>query len=76
MTERSLSKQMSFALVLCLTLGLAPFVPEPHLLGKWRWVMGGAVGMQMMDWFDLILHGWPWVYLLVLLLIYVRKHFS
>ncbi len=76
MTERSLSKQMSFALVLCLTLGLAPFVPEPHLLGKWRWVTGGAVGMQMMDWFDLILHGWPWVYLLVLLLIYVRKHFS
>ena len=24
----------------CLTLGLAPFTPEPHLVGKLRWVAG------------------------------------
>lgn len=48
-----------------LTLGLAPFVPEPHLLGKLRWVAGGAVGMGPMDWFDLVLHGAPWVWLAV-----------
>ena len=47
-----------------LTLGLAPFVPEPHILGKLRWVAGGAVGMQPMDWFELALHGLPWVLLL------------
>ena len=23
--------------------------------------MGGAVGMQAMDWFDFVLHGTPWV---------------
>ncbi len=45
--------------VLSLALALAPFYPEPHLFGKIRWVMGGAVGMQPMDWFDLVLHGGP-----------------
>ena len=58
--------RIRFAVLLCLTLGLAPFVPEPHLVGKIRWVAGGAVGMQPMDYFDLVLHGAPWVYLLVL----------
>ena len=47
-----------------LTLGLAPFVPEPHILGKLRWVAGGGNGMQMMDYFDLLLHGTPWILLL------------
>ena len=49
-----------------ITLGLAPFFPEPHILGKLRWVMGGAVGMGAMDWFDLVLHGTPWVGLTVM----------
>lgn len=53
----------------CLTLGLAPFVPEPHLLGKLRWVAGGAVGMQPMDWFDLVLHGFPWLLLVRILIL-------
>jgi hypothetical protein len=48
----------------CLFLGLAPFFPEPHLLGKLRWVAGGAIGMQPMDWFDLAWHGLPWLLLL------------
>lgn len=52
-------------LILSLTLGLAPFTPEPHLFGKLRWVAGGAEGMAMMDWFDLMLHGFPFVGLLV-----------
>ncbi len=56
-------------LMLCLTLGLAPFAPEPHILGKIRWVAGGAVGMQPMDWFDLLMHGFPWLLLLRLLVI-------
>jgi hypothetical protein len=48
----------------CLTLGLAPFTPEPHIIGKIRWVIGGAIGMQPMDWFDLFFHGLPWLLLL------------
>lgn len=46
-----------------LTLGLAPFFPEPHVLGKLWWVFGGAAGMQLMDWLDLAFHGTPWVLL-------------
>ncbi|AEI52195.1 hypothetical protein [Runella slithyformis] len=51
-------------LMASLTLGLAPFLPEPHLFGKIRWIMGGAVGMKPMDWFDFVLHGTPWVLLI------------
>jgi hypothetical protein len=58
-------------IMVCLLLGLAPFVPEPHLLGKLRWVAGGAIGMQPLDWFDLAWHGLPWVLLLRLLLLKV-----
>jgi hypothetical protein len=46
-------------LIACLTLGLAPFSPEPHIWGKLKWVMGGAIGMQPMDWFDLFLPNKP-----------------
>lgn len=52
------------ALLASLTLGLAPFTPEPHLFGKIRWVLGGAEGMKPMDWFDLVMHGAPWVWLI------------
>lgn len=53
-------------LLATLTLGLAPWgiMGEPHIIGKVRWVMGGAVGMQAIDWFDLVLHGTPWVLLI------------
>lgn len=56
-------KQLLTWLIASLTLGLAPFVPEPHIVGKIRWVAGGAVGMTGMDWFDLVFHGFPWVFL-------------
>lgn len=61
------SKYQNFliALVASLTLGLAPFLPEPHLFGKIKWVLGGADGMQPMDWFDLAMHGAPWFWLVI-----------
>lgn len=60
-----LMKRLLWPLLASLTLGLAPFVPEPHLVGKIRWVAGGAVGMQPMDWLDLAMHTAPFVWLLV-----------
>ena len=54
-------------ILLCLTLGLAPFFPEPHIFGKLKWVAGGANGMQLMDWFDVIFHGFPFVLLIRLI---------
>lgn len=63
-TQSSASfRHLLLPLVASLTLGLAPFVPEPHLMGKVRWILGGAEGMSVMDWFDAVLHGLPWVWL-------------
>lgn len=50
-------------ILLCLTLGLAPFFPEPHIWGKLKWISGGAVGMQLRDWLDVLFHGFPWLLL-------------
>lgn len=68
-----LLNQSRLILLLCFTLGLAPYFPEPHLFGKIRWVAGGANGMKALDWFDLLLHGFPFLLLLRLLYLYFRK---
>lgn len=47
-------------MLVSLTLGLAPFFPEPHIWGKLKSIAGGVNGMQFMDWFDVFLHGTPW----------------
>ena len=52
-------------LVFSLTLGLAPFSPEPHIWEKLKWILAGAEGMQAIDWFDVVLHGTPWILLVV-----------
>jgi hypothetical protein len=51
-------------LLMSFTLGLAPFLPEPHIVGKIRWIMGGANGMQLMDCGDFLMHGTPWILLI------------
>lgn len=51
------------SLLASLTLGLAPFTPEPHIVGKLRWVAGGGVGMGLQDYGDLLMHGFPWLFL-------------
>lgn len=60
-------------LLLCLTLGLAPFFPEPHIWGKVKWIAGGAVGMGAGDWFDVLFHGLPFLLLLRLLVVKLKK---
>ncbi len=57
------SKNIGILVIACLTLGLAPFTPEPHVWEKLKWVANGATGMVWYDWFDLLLHGSPWVLL-------------
>ena len=49
-------------LVLCATLGLAPFTPEPHVVEKLRLLMQGDL-VRAIDWFDLAMHGAPFVLL-------------
>lgn len=55
---------LKLILLLCLTLGLAPYFPEPHLWGKIKWVLGGALGMKPMDYFDFVFHGLPFILLI------------
>ena len=52
-----------------LSLGLAPFLPQPHLWGKIKWIIGGANEMQAADWFDFFMHGAPWFLLIFSLLL-------
>lgn len=56
-------------ILLCLTLGLAPFFPEPHIVGKLKWIAGGANGMQALDWFDTLLHGFPFILLIRIIIL-------
>jgi hypothetical protein len=49
-------------IVLCLTLGLAPFVPQPHVVEKLRMLFAGTL-TRPIDVFDLLLHAAPWVLL-------------
>ena len=60
-------------LLLCLTLGLAPFYPEPHIVGKIKWIAGGANGMKLMDWFDTLLHGFPFILLIRIISLKLRS---
>jgi hypothetical protein len=57
-----------FSLVLivaaCLLLGLAPFTPEPHVWEKLKMLMEGRL-IRPLDIFDLLLHGAPFVVLLL-----------
>ena len=51
------------AVMLALTLGLAPFVPEPHLVEKLRMLVAGSL-VKPLDIFDLVYHAAPWLLLL------------
>ena len=54
---------LSILIVLCLTLGLAPFTPEPHLWEKLKMLATGGL-TEPLDIFDLLLHGSPWLLLI------------
>lgn len=53
---------LSLAIVACLTLGLAPFVPEPHIWEKLKMLIAGTLHKPM-DIFDLLMHALPWLLL-------------
>ena len=52
----------SLAIIACLTLGLAPFTPEPHIWEKLKMLAGGTL-TRPVDMFDLALHAAPWLLL-------------
>jgi hypothetical protein len=49
-------------LLACLTLGLAPFFPQPHIIEKVRWLIEGRP-FRRIDILDFLFHGAPWLWL-------------
>ncbi|WP_303721212.1 hypothetical protein [Malonomonas rubra] len=58
----------SFLVPAALLSGFAPFVPEPHLLEKIRFLLAGEL-VRFIDIFDLLLHSTLIVLLLLKLLL-------
>ncbi len=54
---------LSVLVIAALTLGLAPFFPEPHIWEKLKMLVAGQL-VKPVDIFDLAMHGAPWVMLL------------
>ena len=50
----------ALALLAAMTLGLAPFAPEPHIVEKLRMLAQGTL-VRPIDIFDLLMHGAPWL---------------
>ena len=48
------------AILAALTLGLAPFVPEPHIWEKLKMLARGTLHRPV-DIFDLLMHATPWL---------------
>ena len=50
----------TFVVIACLTLGLAPFVPEPHIWEKLKMLASGTLAKPI-DIFDLLMHAAPFL---------------
>jgi len=59
-------------ILLCLSLGLAPFSPEPHVLEKLSMLATGEL-TRLIDIFDLLLHGTPWLLLSIKLVLSLTR---
>ena len=53
---------VSLFILAALTLGLAPFLPQPHVIEKLGMLLSGSLSKPI-DIFDLVLHGTPWILL-------------
>ena len=63
---------LGLLLLASLTLGLAPFTPEPHVWEKLQMLAAGTLSRPI-DIFDLALHGAPWVLLILKLVLRPRS---
>ena len=71
MTNRPLASRGRWSLVVlaafgCLTVGLAPFRPKPHILEKLELLWRGQLAKGI-DILDLVFHGAPWLLLVAAL---------
>lgn len=50
----------NLVIIACLTLGLAPFFPEPHIWEKLKMLFSGTLSRPI-DIFDFLMHGAPFL---------------
>ncbi len=58
---------LTLLILAALTLGLAPFFPEPHIWEKLKMLVAGDLGKPV-DILDLLMHAAPWLLLAAKLL--------
>ena len=58
---------LTVLIAIALTLGLAPFTPQPHIVEKLGMLFSGSLSRPI-DSFDLLLHGTPWALLAIKLI--------
>lgn len=69
-----LVKNIPLFAIASVSLGLAPFFPEPHI---WKQIINIYHGRltESIDWLDLLMHGIPWLLLIVALVLkYTTKN--
>jgi len=54
---------LNILILAALTLGLAPFLPEPHIWEKLKMLVAGTL-TRPIDIFDFLMHATPWVLLI------------
>ncbi len=62
MVDLFASIPLNLAILAALTLGLAPFFPEPHIWEKIKMLRAGTL-TRPLDIFDFLLHLLPWLVL-------------
>ena len=63
----------SMIILFCLTLGLAPFFPIPHVWEKLKMFSSGTL-VRPIDWFDLIMHTAQWILLLIKIVLTMKEN--
>ncbi len=63
--------EWSIIIIICLTLGLAPFTP-PHIFEKLLMLVNGTL-KRPIDWFDLFFHGIPWIILILKIVVTIKN---
>jgi len=63
----------SMIILFCLTLGLAPFFPIPHVWEKLKMFSSGTL-VRPINWFDLIMHAAPWILLLIKIVLTMKEN--
>jgi len=71
MIKKNLINNISLIWIACLTFGLAPFTP-PHLYEKLCYIVNGQE-MLPIDWIDVVMHGSPWVLLILAYFFKLKK---